>query len=109
MKKYIILFFTLSVLVYCANDCGNVYGHENEDWRHMRESSGLLVGQSDCGDDVGIWWHDYDGDGVVDSCEPIQFRHHTVHRGHQFPPTKKWNEFYENWELKCRCEDLYNE
>jgi len=59
---------------------GAAKGHEGHGFTHMVGSSGPLIGMRQCpGSMTQLWFHDDNGDGVVDRCSQIFFNHEKIH------------------------------
>jgi len=55
-------------------------GHEGHGFTHMNGPSGSLVGMRQCpGSMTQLWFHDDNGDGVVDRCSQVFFNHEKIH------------------------------
>ena len=73
---YLIL---LSIFVGLIIWCGQARAHEDHGWSHLTDGSGPLIGMRECGMGMQSWYHDDNGDGVVDRCSLVLYNHGLFH------------------------------
>ncbi|MHA2039023.1 MAG: hypothetical protein ACXACU_15860 [Candidatus Hodarchaeales archaeon] len=71
MAVLIMIIFTL--LASFAN------AHETNQFTHMTDRSGPIVGQQICSTGITVWMQDTDNDGTVDKCTGVIFAHDQIH------------------------------
>lgn len=76
MKKLLACILMTIIMAFA----GTTQGHETEKFKHMKGSSGAIVGQRWCIDGVELWWQDLEGDDlIVDTCTFAIFTHDIYH------------------------------
>ena len=84
LADFKILFIVLVIIFLCVigtfSMVNHAYGHEGHGFTHMKGPSGPLIGMRQCpGSMTQLWFHDDNGDGVVDRCSQVFFNHEKIH------------------------------
>lgn len=94
-----------AIIVWACVLTVDAFGHEDDNWKHMTDGSGPIIGQRDCGMGIGVWFNDTDRDGEVDRCRAFFLAHETIH--YLDYPTTIVKNYRGEYERSCTCETLF--